>query len=405
MMQQPDDTLYTVSQLTGSIKSLLEQQFGFITLVGEISNFKRHSSGHLYFTLKDVNSQISAVMFRGNAMSMFFQPADGMEVVVRGNITVYEPRGNYQIIVKEMHPKGEGALRVAFEKLKEKLFEEGLFDSERKKELPLYPKRIAIITSPTGAAIRDMLSVLQERNPSIEVILVPVQVQGREAAPQIAEAIAACNAMKGIDLIITGRGGGSLEDLWAFNEEIVARAIAESVIPVVSAVGHEVDFTISDFAADVRAATPSVAANLVVPHKNELLAGLRDISSTMEKVVSSILEKHWQDVGSYSGAKFFQDPGRLLEPRLQLLDDTHERLNSALRQQMKESHHTIELLASKLAAHDSKKILQKGYAILEKDGTILDSIASVNSEDRLTARLQDGAVESVVTRTIPNDTE
>ncbi len=277
MSDRTESTVLTISQLTRLIKGTLEDSFGAITVIGEISNFTRHSSGHWYFTLKDSGAQLSAVMFRGNAMSTFFRPQNGMEVVCRGRITVYEPRGNYQIVVSDMQPRGEGALQVAFEKLKRKLHEAGLFDEARKRALPPYPDVIALVTSPTGAAIRDMISVLHRRNPAVQLLIVPVQVQGAGAAEQIAGGIDLCNEHGGADLIITGRGGGSIEDLWAFNEEVVARAIARSEIPVVSAVGHEVDVTISDYVADLRAATPSVAAELVVRTREEMLGQLNSI--------------------------------------------------------------------------------------------------------------------------------
>ncbi|MBN1447205.1 MAG: exodeoxyribonuclease VII large subunit, partial [Bacteroidetes bacterium] len=273
-MTETSDSILTISQVTRQIKDLLEGQLGTVMVTGEISNFHRHSSGHWYFTLKDTGAQLSAVMFRGNAMGTFFRPDNGMEVVCRGRITVYEPRGNYQIVVTDMQPKGEGALQVAFENLKRKLFAEGLFDEARKRPLPRYPSVVALVTSPTGAAVRDMISVMRRRNPSVQLLMIPVQVQGAGAAEQIAESLDMCNEYGEIDVIVTGRGGGSIEDLWAFNEEVVARAIARSGIPVVSAVGHEVDVTIADYVADLRAATPSVAGELVVPSRTEMIRNL-----------------------------------------------------------------------------------------------------------------------------------
>ncbi len=255
----------SVSDITRQIKNSLELRFPRVWIQGEISNFKRHTSGHLYFTLKDEGAQISATMWRSRAGTLLFGPEDGMKVIARGGITVYPPRGSYQIDVDQLTPLGVGELQIAFERLKQKLVAEGLFDEGRKRPLPELPSRIGIITSETGAALHDIRTVLNRRFPAIEVLLIPVRVQGPGAAEEIASAVKDMNRYGKIDVMIVGRGGGSLEDLWAFNEEIVARAIYASEIPVVSAVGHEIDFTIADFVADLRAPTPSAAAEMVVP--------------------------------------------------------------------------------------------------------------------------------------------
>ncbi|HDZ10569.1 MAG TPA: exodeoxyribonuclease VII large subunit, partial [Bacteroidetes bacterium] len=269
--QAPEKKIYTISEITRKIKRLLENAIPSIWLEGEISNFKRHSSGHIYFVLKDENSQISCVMWRGRNNGLYFTPQDGMKIQARGNVTVYEKRGNYQFEVLQMQPAGLGELQMALEQLKQSLKAEGLFDEQHKKKIPQYPEKIGIVTSPTGAAIRDLVSVVQRRFPSVQLILNPVRVQGAEAAGEIARAIDEFNAYGDVDVLIVGRGGGSLEDLWAFNEEVVARAIFRSKIPVISAVGHEIDFGISDFVADLRAPTPSAAAELVVRNREELL--------------------------------------------------------------------------------------------------------------------------------------
>jgi exodeoxyribonuclease VII large subunit len=263
--------IYSVSELTREIKLHLEGEFFDIWVVGEISNFKQHSSGHLYFTLRDSRTQLSAVMFRSARRFLKFRPADGMAVLARGHITLYEPRGAYQLQVDRIEPRGKGALQLAFEQLKEKLAKEGLFAPERKRALPLLPQRIGVVTSPSGAAIRDICRILHRRFPNLEVLLYPAQVQGDLAAAEITKGIQVLNRLGGFDVLIVGRGGGSLEDLWPFNEESVARAISTSAIPVISAVGHEVDFTIADFTADVRAATPSAAAEIVVSRKEDFL--------------------------------------------------------------------------------------------------------------------------------------
>ncbi|MEE9165043.1 MAG: exodeoxyribonuclease VII large subunit, partial [Nitrospinota bacterium] len=266
--ENPERQVYTVTEITRAIKFSLETEFPRVWIEGEISNLRIPSSGHMYLTIKDEESQIKVVMFRSGKSQLKFGPKDGDQVIVKGKITVYEPRGEYQIVIDYMEPKGIGALQLAFQQLKEKLSKEGLFDEELKKSLPLLPQKIGIITSPTGAAVRDILNIIDRRFPNVHILIAPVKVQGEGAAQEIAAAVKDLNKIKGVDVIIVGRGGGSIEDLWAFNEEVVARAIFESEIPVISAVGHEIDFTISDFVADLRAPTPSAAAELVVRDKN-----------------------------------------------------------------------------------------------------------------------------------------
>ena len=282
--------ILTVSELTLEIKHHLEEGFGEIWVEGEISNFRSPSSGHYYFTLKDGESQIRAVIFRFMGRYLKFEPQDGLAVICRGKISVYEPRGEYQLILDYMEPKGIGALQLAFEQLKEKLEKEGLFDPARKKSLPLLPKRIGIVTSPTGAAIRDLLNVIGRRFPNVGILINPVKVQGKGSAQEIASAIYTLNTVPGIDVIIVTRGGGSLEDLWAFNEEIVARAIYNSSLPVISAVGHEIDFTIADFVADLRAPTPSAAGELVVKDKVELSRLVDSLSARLGNQIINLLE-------------------------------------------------------------------------------------------------------------------
>ncbi|MCK5257645.1 MAG: exodeoxyribonuclease VII large subunit [Deltaproteobacteria bacterium] len=282
--------ILTVSELTLEIKHHLEEGFGEIWVEGEISNFRSPSSGHYYFTLKDGKSQIRGVIFRFMGRYLKFEPQDGLAVICRGKISVYEPRGEYQLILDYMEPEGIGALQLAFEQLKEKLEKEGLFDAARKKPLPLLPKKIGIVTSPTGAAIRDLLNVIGRRFPNVGILINPVKVQGEGSAQEIASAIYELNTIPEIDVIVVARGGGSLEDLWAFNEEIVARAIDQSSLPVISAVGHEIDFTIADFVADLRAPTPSVAGELVVKDKAELSHLIDSFSSRLSNQMIHFLE-------------------------------------------------------------------------------------------------------------------
>src|SRR5437867_3235119 len=265
-----DHPVLTVSELNALARGLLEEGLGTVWVEGEISNLRRYPSGHTYFTLKDAESQVAAVLFRGNAAALRFRPGDGLKVLARGRVSLYEPRGAYQVIVEALEPAGLGALQLAFEQLKARLLAEGLFDAARKRPIPLLPRRIGIVTSPSGAAIRDILKVLSRRFASLGVVLAPARVQGAEAAGEIVAGIAALNRLAGLDALIVTRGGGSLEDLWPFNEEAVARAIAASAIPVISAVGHETDVTIADLVADLRAPTPSAAAEVVVGSREEL---------------------------------------------------------------------------------------------------------------------------------------
>jgi exodeoxyribonuclease VII large subunit len=279
-----------VSELTGQIKTLLEENFSLLWIEGEISNLTLHSTGHYFFSLKDERAQVRAVMFRFQASHLPFRPENGTKVIVRGRISVYEPRGEYQILVDAMEPLGKGSLQAAFEHTKKKLAAEGLFDPGRKRALPLLPQRIGVITSPTGAAIRDILRIVDQRFANVEMLIIPVRVQGPEAPAEIVAALALVNELDSLDVVILARGGGSIEDLWAFNDEAVARAIAQCRVPVVSAVGHEIDFTISDFVADVRAATPSAAAELVVEKKEYLLTQVGTLGGRLEQRLGAAME-------------------------------------------------------------------------------------------------------------------
>ncbi len=391
-----NSTPMTVSELTGRIKRLLEEKFGAISLQGEISNFKRHTSGHLYFTLKDEHSQISAVMWRGRAQTLYFTPQDGMRVLVRGSISVYEVRGVYQVDVIQMEPLGEGELQLAFERLKRKLAAEGLFDAAKKKPLPQYPRQIGLITSPTGAALQDMLNIFRRRCPSVELILLPVRVQGAEAAGEIAQAIADMNAYGKVDLIIVGRGGGSLEDLWAFNEEIVARAIAASRIPIISAVGHEIDFTIADFAADYRAPTPSAAAEIATRTTTEMVEILRNFWYTTGEFISDSLQSKRQRIISFVQSYSFNRPIDLLRQYSQHLDETRRSLilgaGHAFALQM-ERHRS---LAKRIASVDPNATLERGFAIIYQDGSTVARKAAVERDQDVTIRFYDGRLSATI---------
>ncbi len=314
--------ILTVTEVTRDIKDLLEDTFASVWVEGEISNWRVVQSGHAYFTLKDVHSQLRTVMFRSALRQLPFEPEAGMQVVAHGHLTVYEPRGDYQLLAEMLEPKGVGALQVAFEQLKERLFQEGLFDETRKRPLPLVPQRIGIVTSPTGAAIRDIIHVVHRRRANVHLYLYPAHVQGKEAVPDLVRGIAALNAWRPkLDVLIVGRGGGSLEDLWAFNEEKVARAIAASEIPVVSAVGHEIDYTIADFVADLRAPTPSAAAEVVVKSEDELRQQLQSLLARMQTVAQHTVRHAHTALDRLMTCRILREPHRLVEARQQYIDD------------------------------------------------------------------------------------
>ena len=324
LLTQLDRRIYTVSELTHSIKSLLEDTYPFVWVTGEISNFRVPASGHFYFTLKDAEAQINAVMFRGQNRFLKFEPVDGIEVIAMGRITVFEPRGSYQIILEVMEPKGIGALQLAFEHLKQKLAKEGLFDAIHKRPLPFLPERIGVITSPTGAVIRDIIHVAQRRFDNINIIIAPVRVQGAGADEEIVSALALFNERNDIDVIILARGGGSLEDLQAFNTEAVARAIFKSQIPIVSAVGHETDYTIADFVADLRAPTPSAAAELVVPRKADLLARIIEMSGSLRVTILDKISELRQHI--YHLSRRLPDPKKEIANIRLRVDDKLSRM-------------------------------------------------------------------------------
>ncbi|MBP8131505.1 MAG: exodeoxyribonuclease VII large subunit [Candidatus Hydrogenedentes bacterium] len=354
--------VWTVSQLTRRVKALLEAEVGFVWVAGEISNWRVSPAGHAYFTLKDKDGQLDAVMFRGKLMRLRFSPDNGLDVVVYGQVTVYEKRGSYQVVCEEMQPKGVGALQLAFEKLKRKLADEGLFAEEHKKPLPLLPRRIGIVTSPTGAAIRDILNVINRRFANVHVILYPARVQGDEAAPEIVAGIRALDAY-GVDVMIVGRGGGSLEDLWPFNEEIVVRAVYEAQTPVISAVGHEIDFTLTDFAADVRAPTPSAAAELVVREQEELAARIRERKASLVKDMRQALERLRHRIDVVKGSYALRKPGELLRERRQTCDDLRMRLEDAtsehVRQRRTRLDRTVRALALLSPAHQLRRARER----------------------------------------------
>lgn len=445
----PQRQVLSVSELTTKVRQILERQIGKVWVTGEITNLRAQSSGHIYFTLKDAGAQISCVLFRGENVANREFLQDGTHVTLQGEMSVYEPRGQYQLRVVAVELQGVGALQVAFERLKMKLKAEGLFDTERKRPLPRFPRRIGLVTSPTGAAIRDVLHVIKRRNPGLEIIFVPSKVQGDGAAYEISAAVrrlnefSAENPESAVDLILVTRGGGSLEDLWAFNEEIVARAIFHSAIPVVSAVGHEIDFTISDFVADLRAATPSAAAEIITEgvwssckfvseigdwlhqrvyerienetrnlrhwtqrlarahprHKiNDQLQRLDDLQTSLARCVRHDWRKHFDAWRSLRDRLARLRPQRQLQYRREILQQEFERLNEVVSHQLRQHRKTIDSLQARLRLLSPEQVLSRGYSITmdAKSGKVIRDAKEVRAGQKLRTKLGKGEVQSVV---------
>lgn len=382
--------VYSVAEITREIKILLEDGFPQVTVEGEISNLTRHSSGHRYFTLKDDHAQIRCVMWRSDAERVAVTMEQGSKVVVKARLAVYEKAGSYQLVVTDVQPKGVGELQLAFERLKRKLFEQGFFDEARKKPIPLYPERVGVVTSPTGAAIRDMVSVLRRRMPHIQIVLYPVRVQGRGAAEEIADAIRDFSQYGNADVLIVGRGGGSLEDLWAFNEEIVARALFECTIPVISAVGHEIDFTIADFVADRRAPTPSAAAEMVASHRDELLDKLNTTRHHLIRFLHRFIQDRRQTLHQVVREYGFRHPeNRVVQFRLDV-DQLGVRLTRALRQRVQMESRLVEQLQKRLQSLNPQHTMARGYAIVRQHGAALSRRAEVTVNEEATLEWIDG---------------
>ncbi len=394
----PDRRIATVTQINNYIKSIFEQMpvLSNIWIKGEISNLKMHSSGHIYLTLKDENSVIRAVMFRYSAEKLSFNPKDGTMVLARGKISVYERGGDYQLYIEEMEEFGKGDLYVQFEKLKEKLSKEGLFDEDKKKKICRFPQKIGIATSPTGAAVRDMINVLTRRYPIVEVILYPCLVQGENASKSIVKAIEYFNSRNDIDTLIVGRGGGSIEDLWAFNEEETARAIFNSKIPVISAVGHETDFTISDFAADLRAPTPSAGAELATPDVKELLSMVLVYKTKAQKIINDRIEKEKKVLSLLSERGGVQGLKRKIGDFEIALDREKERLFESQKRIDKEKRNSLSSLINRLDGVSPLSVMSRGYAFLSKDKKAVRSIDDINVNDKIVITLQDGSANCEV---------
>jgi len=404
------ETVLSVVELTEGLSALVEKHYGDLQVEGELSNFKRAASGHCYFTLKDDDAQIRCVMWRYLTQHIYFEPEDGLLVRVTGKASVYERRGDLQILVNSMRRAGKGAQQEAFERLKRKLKEEGLFDRDRKKPLPTFPRRIGVATSGEGAALQDILSVLERRFPAADVILCPVPVQGIDAPKAIANAIARFNAVPAdgdqrVDVLIIGRGGGSAEDLWAFNEEIVARTIADSDIPIISAVGHETDVSIADFVADKRAATPSMAAEIAVPDRRDLELQIRGLVDRLRDATTRPIRDARRRVRHLVDSRAFHEPIRRLRDMQQRLDGAVEQLHRSARRLVEDRRHQVERVQDRLHAAHPEAPLRRGYAMVERDGDVVRTAASLSPGDRVRLRLADGQRTADIVDDTADDTD
>jgi len=398
----------SVSQLTNSIRTALEARFASVWVEGEISNFKDHSSGHWYFTLKDENAQLRAKCFRSTNVRIRFRPANGLKVRARGKLSVYAPRGEYELVIDALDPVGAGALRIAFEQLRDRLQKEGLFAKELKRPLPVFPRRVGIVTSPTGAAIRDILNVISRRTRTVHVLFSPARVQGDSAGPEIARAIQFINqyherALRegrhadAVDVLIVGRGGGSTEDLWAFNQEEVARAIRKSVIPVISAVGHETDFTIADFAADFRAATPSAAAEIVAAREDQICSALDHLGRQLVRLTKFQIVHLRSRVQEQALSQAFDEVKSRLTNARARLDAASAACGGAMDAKLQEGRERLGLAAASLDALSPLGVLQRGYAIAQDaSGKLLRDAASVAEGDAVSVRLAKGRLNTRV---------
>jgi exodeoxyribonuclease VII large subunit len=441
--------IWPVRELVGQVRELVEQEYGDVWVEGEISNFRPAPSGHVYFTLKDADAQLPIVLFRRQAMLLRFRPEDGLHVLVRGRVSIYEQRGQMQLVAETMEPVGAGSLQLAFEQLKQRLKAEGLFDTARKRPLPAFPRTVGIVTSPTGAVIRDFLNIVARRHSGLNILILPVSVQGDQAPAEIDSAIAHLNASGLVDVIVLARGGGSLEDLAAFNSERVARAIAASRLPVVSAIGHETDFTIADFAADLRAPTPSAAAELITEAQHKIAEHLANQAHRLDRAVRFQILQAQQRLTRLPVSRAEFRVSALLRRASQRLDDLGSRQEAALDRQIRQRQQQVASLNAAVLSHDPRRplaqarerllacnthidrslerllrdfasahnafdarlhslsplaVLDRGYAlVIGPEGSLIRSIAQINPGDRLTARLADGAFTSQVVAATPLD--
>lgn len=392
-------SVITVSQLNFYIKSLLDESPALreIYITGEISNLTDHyRSGHIYLSLKDDKALVRAVMFAGNARHLRFKPEEGMKVIARGRVSVYEATGQYQLYIEDMQPDGIGALNLAYEQLKKKLSAEGLFSEDIKKPIPAYPKRIGVITSPTGAAVQDILNILGRRYPIAEVVFCPVLVQGENAPAQLIDAVERFNKANAADVIIIGRGGGSIEDLWAFNDEKLARTIAKSDIPIISAVGHETDFTICDFVADLRAPTPSAAAELATPNMTELLSYFKSVKDSLPAIMQRRIDFEKQELDNLASSKVLLSPEEFINIRKNELDVLSADMIKAFKAILSENQREFAALSAKLDALSPLSVLSRGYSIVQNKNKVIKSAKELNIGQNIMVKLSDGKAECEV---------
>jgi exodeoxyribonuclease VII large subunit len=399
--ENEDRTVLSVTQLTSGLSDLVEEHYDDVWVEGELSNFNRAASGHCYFTLKDEDAQIRCVMWRHHTKHVYFEPEDGMQVRVHGSASVYERRGDLQILAESMRKAGKGAQQKEYERLKQKLKEEGLFETARKQTLPSFPETIGVVTSGQGAALHDIQSVLERRFPAAQVVLCPVPVQGMDAPQAIADAIARFNAVPDDDpqrpeVLIVGRGGGSAEDLWAFNEEVVARAMADSVVPVVSAVGHESDVTIADFVADERAATPSMAAEVVVPDRRDVAMQVRTLHDRLHAVVERQVQDGFQRVDRLTSSRAFHTPVQRLQQARHTIDTLVNRLHRSAAQASERARSRVQQLRHRLDALDPEQPLRRGYVLVERDGHAVHAASDLSPGDRVALRFADDARDAEI---------
>ena len=393
-MITPSPTVYSVSQLNSYVKGVLDrdENLSYIFVTGEISNYKAHYSGHLYMTVKDETASVKAVMFAGNAAKLRFKPENGMKILAFGTVSLFPRDGSFQLYINDMQPDGIGALNIAFEQLKKKLEAEGLFKQEYKKTLPKFPQKIGVVTSATGAAVQDIFNVLKRRFPVAEVVLRPCQVQGEGAAEDIAKAIYEFNKLKGADVLIVGRGGGSIEDLWAFNEEVVARAVFASEIPVISAVGHETDYTICDFVADLRAPTPSAAAECAVPDIFELKSNLVSLKQHIYSLTRNNVNIEKNKLLTLEKSLALRDPVTNINEQRKELVYLTEKLSSLTNSVMDINKSKISALAGKLDVLSPLNVISRGYALVEKNNKPVTKVAGLKTDDVISVKLSDGHI-------------
>lgn len=392
-MSEAQDQIFSVSEITNSIKFVLESTFEKINIKGEISNFKAHGSGHWYFNLKDEDAVINCTMWKGINSYVFFAPEDGMKVIITGRITVYPPRGNYQIDVRSMKPAGIGELQAAFERLKNKLQAQGLFDTEHKKAIPQFPQKIGLVTAADGAAVKDMISVAERRYPVVELIVVPTKVQGAGAAENIVENIRKLNLLGDIDVIIIARGGGSIEDLWAFNEEIVANAIYKSKVPIISGIGHEIDFTIADFVADLRAPTPSVAMELATPNIEDIGEFISETYYTIYNLIEKKIEDYkatiWDSINSYT----FRYPFERIRKNSQTVDHLSFLMGKEIDKILLKAKYQIALMTKTIEANDVNRTLKKGFTLIKQNSKFISRKKYFDRQKSAIIKFYDGEME------------